>query len=112
MDLTMFHYFMTHERIVFLFHFTPGSNSSIYVWYSLMDVLNIVQRQNINSGVDQHILQRVAGLQLSGITPLGLLGEVKTRMLKRKAQTKHQILFWLLNSGPALHSYSPHVFCL
>lgn len=32
MDLTMFHYFMTHERIVFLFHFTPGSNISIYVW--------------------------------------------------------------------------------
>lgn len=49
MDLTMFHYFMTHERIVFLFHFTPGSNSSIYVWYSLMDVLNIVQRQNMCS---------------------------------------------------------------
>lgn len=40
---------MTHERIVFLFHFTPGSNSSIYVWYSLIDVLNIVQRQNMCS---------------------------------------------------------------
>lgn len=49
MDLTMFHYFMTHERIVFLFHFTPGSNSSIYVWYSLIDILNIVQRQNMCS---------------------------------------------------------------
>lgn len=75
-----------------------------------MDVLNIVQRQNINSGVDQHILQRIAGLQLSGITPLGLLGEVKTRMLKRKAQTKHQILFWLLNSRPALTVHMCFVF--
>ena len=44
----MCHYFMTHERIVFLFHFTSGSKNSIYVWYSLIDILNVVQRQNIN----------------------------------------------------------------